>query len=86
MRVQGGSASDPSALWIIADDYGKIYIGNQLTTANVEWLQLGDSAPISLTSGINMTGSSNSETINGSAFNDTINGMGGSDTLIGGLR
>ncbi|PXW88236.1 hemolysin type calcium-binding protein [Nitrosomonas sp. Nm84] len=85
VRVQGGSASDPNALWIIADGYGKIYLGNQLTAANVESLKIGNNAPISLTSGINMTGSSSGETINGSAFNDTINGMGGSDTLIGGL-
>ena len=84
VRIQGGSATYPNALWIIADGYGEVYLPDHLTSAKVEWLKIGDSAPISLTGGLDMVGSTSSQTINGSAFNDTINGKGGNDTLIGG--
>ena len=82
VRLQGTTSN---GLWVIADGYGSVYLGNQLATPNVEWLQIGSNAPISLTSGLTMAGSASSETIYGSAFNDTINGKGGNDTLIGGL-
>ncbi|MBP6056843.1 MAG: calcium-binding protein [Nitrosomonas sp.] len=67
------------------DGYGQVYLGNQLAAANVEWLQIGNSTPISLTGGINMAGNDGNNTIYGTAFNDTINGKGGSDSLRGGL-
>lgn len=85
VRIQGGNAADPKALWVIADGYGSVYLPDHLTSAKVEWLKIGDNAPISLTGGLNMVGSGSAETINGSAFNDTIKGQGGSDGLIGRL-
>ena len=82
VRLQGTSSN---GLWVIADGYGSVFLGNQLTAPNVESLQIGNSTPIPLTGGINMTGSASGETIQGTAFNDTINGKGGNDSLRGGL-
>ncbi|WP_119983676.1 calcium-binding protein [Nitrosomonas supralitoralis] len=89
---------DSSSVEIFVDGFGMIHLNNQLGEANVEWLKIGASAPISLewlpisvgtsillTSGLNMVGNVDIQTINGSAYNDTIDGKGGNDTLIGNL-
>jgi Ca2+-binding RTX toxin-like protein len=80
-----GSLTDHDNLYIYVDGYGSILIQDHLTQANIEWLQIGDNAPISLTGGLVMTGSASSEAIYGTRFNDTINGMGGNDRLHGDL-
>ena len=76
---------DPDSVQIIVDGFGTIHLNSQLLDPKVEWLKIGDNDPISLTGGLNMTGSSSSEDIKGSKFNDTINGMGGNENLYGGL-
>ncbi len=76
---------DSESVEIFVDGFGMIHLNSQLLDPKVEWLQIGDSDPISLTGGLNMTGSSSSEDIKGTQFNDTINGKGGNDNLIGRL-
>ncbi|SET22676.1 Hemolysin-type calcium-binding repeat-containing protein [Nitrosomonas marina] len=79
-----GAYNNPSdRLWIAADGFGSIAINGHLTRANVEWLQIGNNAPISLTGGLTMTGSSGDNFMFGSEFDDIINGGEGGDTLTG---
>ena len=80
-----GSGKITDSIWIIADGYGSVRLRDHLIDAQVEWLQVGDGTPISLTGGLAMTGDSTSEKIKGTKFNDTINGAGGNDYLYGGL-
>lgn len=56
VRLQGTTSN---GLWVIADGYGQVYLGNQLAAPNVEWLQIGSNPPISLTGGLAMAGSTN---------------------------
>lgn len=82
VRLYGDSADD---LYIIADGFGSVRLADHLLGARVEALQIGSAAAISLTGGLTMTGSANSNSMYGTKFNDTINGKEGNDTLYGGV-
>ncbi|MCC8996154.1 MAG: hypothetical protein LM517_03670 [Nitrosomonas sp.] len=76
---------DSNSVQIIVDGFGTIHLNSQLLDPKVEWLKIGNNAPISLTGGLTMKGGAFSEDIKGTKFDDIINGMGGNDTLRGSL-